>query len=309
MKGIVLAGGRGTRLYPSTIALSKQLLPIYDKPMIYYSISVLMLAGIRDILIISTPEHLPLYEKLLGNGSHIGLDIIYKIQKKPKGLADALIIGEKFISDDNVAFLLGDNIFYGHDLINQIEKAAAIKNGALIFGYYVENPTKYGVVEFDKNYNVLSIEEKPNKPKSNYVIPGIYFFDNNVIEIAKSIKPSTRGELEITSVLENYLKQDKLKIEILGRGIAWLDAGTHESLIEASSFIQAIEKRQGLKIACLEEIAYQKKFIDLEKLKKAAKMTEKSDYGKYLRKMIKNIEKYSSITCEKKSLEKIFETL
>ena len=282
MKGIVLAGGLGTRLYPITQAVSKQLLPLYDKPMIYYPISVLMLAGIRDILIISTPNDLPQYEKLLGDGSDLGISFSYVEQENPNGLAEAFIIGEDFIGSDNVALVLGDNVFYGHRLTEILEHASKLEEGAIIFGYYTNNPENFGVVEFDDGGNVISIEEKPKKPKSNYIVPGLYFYDNNVIDIAKNVKPSDRGELEITSVNEEYLKRNKLKVELLGRGMAWLDTGTHMGLLEAANFIETIQKRQGLYIACLEEIAFYKLYINRNELIKQGNRFKKTDYGQYL---------------------------
>lgn len=287
MKGIVLAGGSGTRLYPITKAVSKQLLPLYDKPMVYYPISVLMLAGIKEILIISTPRDLPHFKELLGDGSNLGISFSYIVQKEPKGLADAFILGEDFIGDDNVALILGDNIFHGHRFTEILEDAKNLKEGAIIFGYYTKNPESFGVVEFDKDWNVLSIEEKPEKPKSNYIVPGLYFYDNDVIDIAKNVKPSDRGEIEITSINEEYLRRGKLKVKLLGRGMAWLDTGTHNGLLEAANFIETIQKRQGLYIACLEEIAYNKGYIDDELLIKQAESLKKTDYGKYIINLIK----------------------
>jgi glucose-1-phosphate thymidylyltransferase len=282
MKGIILAGGSGTRLYPITKPICKQLLPVYDKPMIYYPMSTLMLAGIKDILIISTEMDTPSFQRLFGDGSKLGLNISYEIQKAPNGLAEAFIIGEKFIGNDNAALVLGDNIFYGRGLTQTLETAAANKDGAIIFGYYVKDPTSYGVVEFDNNGLAISIEEKPKQPKSNFAVPGLYFYDNNVIDIAKSIKPSARGELEITSVNEEYLRRGKLKVEIFGRGMAWLDTGTYDSLLEASNFVDTIQKRQGLYVACLEEIAFKKGYISKNSLTELAQPMFKTDYGKYL---------------------------
>ena len=282
MKGIVLAGGSGTRLYPITKAVSKQLLPLYDKPMIYYPISVLMLAGIREILIISTPRDLPMYKDLLGDGSSLGIKFDYAVQEHPNGLAEAFIVGEDFIGDDNVALILGDNIFHGHQFTKILKRAAALDEGAIVFGYYTNNPEAFGVVEFDEDRNVLSIEEKPENPKSNFIVPGLYFYDNDVIEIAKNVKPSDRGEVEITSVNEEYLNRGKLKVQLLGRGMAWLDTGTHSGLLEAANFIETIQKRQSLYIACLEEIAYLKGYITKEQILKTAEELKKTDYGQYL---------------------------
>ncbi len=287
MKGIVLAGGSGTRLYPITKAVSKQLLPLYDKPMIYYPISVLMLAGIKEILIISTPRDLPMYKDLLGDGSSLGISFEYAVQEHPNGLAEAFIVGEDFIGDDNVVLILGDNIFHGHRFTEILERATNLDEGAVIFGYYTNNPEDFGVVEFDDDWNVLSVEEKPEHPKSNYIVPGLYFYDNDVIEIAKNVKPSDRGEVEITSVNEEYLNRGKLKVELLGRGMAWLDTGTHMGLLEAANFIETVQKRQSLYIACLEEIAYLKGYITKEQLLKTAEEFKKTDYGQYLFNLVK----------------------
>lgn len=284
-KGIILAGGSGTRLYPITMGTSKQLLPIYDKPMIYYPLSVLMLAGIKDILVISTPEDLPNFEKLLGNGKEIGVKLSYKVQPSPDGLAQAFILGEEFIGNDDVCLILGDNIYYGQGFSEKLKRASEQQVGATVFGYYVNDPERFGVVEFDNSGKALSIEEKPKNPKSNYAVTGLYFYDNRVVEIAKNIKPSHRGELEITDVNNVYLQQGGLNVELLGRGFAWLDTGTHDSLIEASQFVQTIEHRQGLKVACLEEIAFNNGWISAEQLKERGEFFKKTGYGQYLLKL------------------------
>ena len=287
MKGIILAGGMGTRLYPATLSVSKQILPIYDKPMVYYPISMLMLAGIRDILIISTPRDIGLYQDLLKDGSDLGVRFSYKVQDQPKGIAEAFILGEEFIGDDSVALVLGDNLFYGHGLTEMLQRSAKIKDGAVVFGYYVGNPEDFGIVSFDDTGKVLDIEEKPKDPKSNYAVVGLYFYDNKVVDIAKNITPSARGELEITAVNNWYLKAGNLKVELLGRGMAWLDTGTHKSMLEASNFIEAIKTRQKLYIACLEEIAYNNKWITPEQLKKLGNRYKTTEYGKYLLKLLK----------------------
>ncbi len=289
MKGIILAGGSGTRLYPITKAVSKQLLPIYDKPMLYYPISVLMYAGIREILIISNPEYIDSFKSLFADGKWLGLKIEYMIQEKPHGIAEAFILGEEFIGSDNVCLILGDNIFYGQGFRDSLDTAVRVKDGAMIFGYYVINPQEYGVAEIDSNNNVISIEEKPEAPKSNYAVPGLYFYDNEVIEIAKNIKPSARGELEITAVNQVYLEKGKLKMEVLGRGLAWLDTGTHSSMLEASTYVQVIQKRQGLYIACIEEIAYRMGYIDKPQLLYLAGELSKTEYGAYLRRIAEEV--------------------
>lgn len=282
MKGIILAGGAGTRLYPVTKSVSKQLLPIYDKPMIYYPLSTLMLAGIKDILIISTPRDLPAFRDLLGDGQNLGLSFSYAVQESPRGLAEAFIIGEDFIDGDSVALVLGDNIFYGRHLSALLQKAAAVESGGVIFGYYVPNPRSFGVVELDKNQNAVSIEEKPDKPKSNYAVPGLYFYDNSIVSVARSIKPSERGELEITAVNNTYLRQGRLRVELFGRGMAWLDTGTHEGLLEAADFVSIVQKRQGLYISCIEEIAYRMGRISKNQLCELAEPMLKTPYGQYL---------------------------
>ncbi len=286
MKGIILAGGHGSRLYPMTLPVSKQLLPVYDKPMVYYPLSTLMLAGIREILIISTPDELPRFNKLLGDGKQLGLTIEYKEQPEPRGIADAFIIGKDFIGDDNVCLILGDNIFYGHDLINMLEKSSRLERGAIVFGYYVKHPERYGVVEFDKDRNVISIEEKPEDPKSNFAVVGLYFYDNSVVDLAHTIKPSARGEIEITDINNEYLKRGDMKVELMGRGYAWLDTGTNSSLLDASMFVKTIEDRQGLKISCPEEIAFRKNYISRPELSHLADKLSASDYGRYLKEIL-----------------------
>ncbi|MBR1778231.1 MAG: glucose-1-phosphate thymidylyltransferase RfbA [Alphaproteobacteria bacterium] len=285
MKGIILAGGSGTRLYPATIALSKQMIPVYDKPMIYYPMSLLMRAGIKDVLVISTPTDLPGFKRLFRDGSHLGMNISYAEQAVPNGLAQAFVIGADFVGNEPAALVLGDNIFHGHALTQQLESAAKITDGAVVFGCYVQDPERYGVVEFDRHFNAVSIEEKPAKPKSHYAVPGLYFYDNEVIEIAKNLRPSARGEYEITDVNKEYLRRGKLKVNVLSRDIDWFDTGTHDSLIQASSYVEAIEKRKGIKIACLEEIAYIKGFISREQLHEQGQIMAKTGYGQYLLKL------------------------
>lgn len=285
MKGIILAGGSGTRLYPATIAVSKQMIPIYDKPMIYYPMSLLMRAGIRDVLVISTPTDLPGFRRLFGDGSHLGMNISYAEQAVPNGLAQAFVIGADFVGNDTAALVLGDNIFHGHALTEQLKSAAKLKEGAVVFGCYVQDPERYGVVEFDENFKALSIEEKPQHPKSNYAVPGLYFYDNEVVEIAKNLKPSARGEYEITDVNKEYLRRGKLKVNVFSRDIDWFDTGTHDSLLQASSYVEAIEKRKGIKIACLEEIAFLNGFISREELRERGERMSKTGYGQYLLKL------------------------
>lgn len=289
MKGIVLAGGSGTRLYPLTKAISKQIMPVYDKPMIYYPLSTLMLAGIREVLIISTPRDIHVFEELLSDGSQLGMKFSYAVQEQPRGLADAFIIGADFIRDDSVALVLGDNIFYGQSFSKVLREVAARESGATIFGYYVRDPREYGVVEFDENGKALSIEEKPEHPKSNYAVPGLYFYDNDVVEIAANVKPSARGEIEITSINNEYLRRGTLRVETLGRGFAWLDTGNHDSLLDAADFVAAFQKRQGLYISCIEEIAYKRGFIDREQLLKLAEPLMKTNYGQYLKEVAEGL--------------------
>lgn len=287
MRGIILAGGSGTRLYPITKGISKQLLPIYDKPMIYYPLSVLMLSKIREVLIISNPEYIDFYKNLLGDGSELGMKFEYKIQEHPRGLADAFIVGEEFIGDESVCLILGDNVFYGQGFGPKLVEAASIDKGAVVFGYYVNNPKEFGVVEFDEDYNVISLEEKPENPKSHYAIPGLYYYDNSVVEKAKNLKPSSRGEIEITDLNRVYLEESNLKVELLGRGFAWLDTGTYDGLADASDFVKTIQKRTGLYISCLEEIAYRNKWISKEELIKLGQAYEKTEYGKYILSIVK----------------------
>lgn len=287
MKGIILSGGKATRLYPITKGVCKQMLPVYDKPMIYYPLSVLMLAGIKDILIISTPKDTPRFKELLGDGRDLGIRLSYAVQDEPRGIAESFIVGDDFIGKENVCLILGDNIFYGHNLVELLKEASSLKEGAIIFGYYIQNPTRYGVIEFDKDCRVLSIEEKPEAPKSNYAVCGLYFYDNRVVDIAKGLKPSRRGELEITDVNNVYLKKGKLKVKLLGRGYAWLDTGTHDSLINASLFIKTVEERQGLKIGCIEEVAFRMGFIDSRRLHEIAGSLNTS-YGEYLKNILSN---------------------
>ena len=289
MKGIIVAGGKGTRLYPMTQAISKQLLPIYDKPMIYYPLSVLMMAGIREVLIISTPEETPIYEKLFGSGSNLGIRIEYKVQDTPRGLADAFILGEQFIGNESVCLILGDNIFYGQDFVRQLKDASKLKEGAIVFGYPVKDPRSFGVVEFDDNRKVVSIEEKPQKPQSNYAVPGLYFYDNNVVEIAKNVNPSERGEIEITSVNNAYLEKGNLNVILLGRGMAWLDTGTPDGMLKAAEYVEAVQSRQGFYISCLEEIAWRNKFISDAQFKEVGESLKMTDYGQYILSLLEEI--------------------